>query len=320
VKPLPTFVKPLPTLRAAQLAVAPSAAPTWLVEGLWSAQAVGIIGGEPKCCKSFLALDLAVAVASGSPCLRSFPTAQRGPVLLFAAEDAALVVRRRLEGIAAVAGVDFESLDVHLIAVPTLRLDRHDDRQALASTVAELQPKLLVLDPFVRLHCIDENAAAEVAPLLAYLRLLQRDLHTAVALVHHARKGAAHERGGQALRGSSEFHAWGDSNLYVRRIGGQLQLSVEHRAAPGRGWLPLALREDPPALEIVDQQPVPVPARPSCRERIENILAEARGPLSHKQIRNNVHARTGDVSQALAALVADGRVIKTPAGYQSAAS
>jgi len=306
-------VKPLPTLRAAQIAAAPSAAPSWLIEGLWSAQAVGIIGGEPKCCKSFLALDLAVAVASGSPCLRCFPAGQRGPALLFAAEEAALVVRRRLEG------VDFESLDVHLISVPTLRLDHHDDRQALAATVAQLQPKLLVLDPFVRLHCIDENAAAEVAPLLAFLRHLQRDLHTAVALVHHARKGAAHERGGQALRGSSEFHAWGDSNLYMRRIGGQLQLSVEHRAAPGRGWLPLALREDPPVLEIVDQQPAPASARPSCRERIETILAEAGEPLSQKQIRTIVHAPTSDVSQALVALVTDGRVIKTAAGYQPAA-
>jgi AAA domain len=312
-------MNPLPTVRAAQLAAAPSA-PSWLIEGLWSDQAVGIIGGEPKCCKSFLALELAVAIASGRPCLRCFHTVQRGPVLLFAAEDAALVVRRRLEGIAAVAGVDFESLDVHIITVPTLRLDRHDDRQALAATVAQLRPALLVLDPFVRLHGIDENAAAEVAPLLAYLRQLQRELHTAVALVHHARKGAAHERGGQALRGSSEFHAWGDSNLYMRRIGGQLQLSVEHRAAPGRSWLPLALSEDPPALQIVEQPPTPVAAtRPSCRERIEKLLAEAGEPLSQKHIRNSVHARTADVSQALTALVADRRVIKTAAGYQPAA-
>jgi AAA domain len=308
-------VKPLPTVRAAQLAAAPPGAQNWLVEGLWSAQAVGIIGGEPKCCKSFLALDLAVAVASGTPCLRRFPAGQRGPVLLFAAEDAALVVRRRLEGIAAAAGVDFESLDVHLITVPALRLDRHDDRQALAATVAVMQPTLLVLDPFVRLHGIDENVAAEVAPLLAYLRHLQRDLHTAVALVHHARKGAAHERGGQALRGSSEFHAWGDSNLYMRRVGGQLQLSVEHRAAPGRDWLPLALREDPPVLEIVDQQPAPAPDRPSCRDRIEKVLAEAREPLSQKQIRNIVRVRASDVSQALATLVADGRVMKSAGGY-----
>jgi hypothetical protein len=33
----------------------------WLVDGLWSEQSVGIIGGEPKCCKSFPALDLAAA-------------------------------------------------------------------------------------------------------------------------------------------------------------------------------------------------------------------------------------------------------------------
>jgi hypothetical protein len=44
----------------------------WLVTGLWGEQAVGIVGGEPKCCKSFLALDLAVAVAAGAPCLRRF--------------------------------------------------------------------------------------------------------------------------------------------------------------------------------------------------------------------------------------------------------
>src|ERR1035438_3045848 len=58
----------------------------WLITGLWSEQAVGIIGGEPKCCKSFLALDLAVAVAAGVPCLRRFAVPRAGRVLLYAAE------------------------------------------------------------------------------------------------------------------------------------------------------------------------------------------------------------------------------------------
>ena len=74
----------LPVCKAADLAAAP-AERRWLIEGLWADQAVGIVGGEPKCCKSFLALDLAVAVAAGTPCLRHFPPAQSGPVLLFAA-------------------------------------------------------------------------------------------------------------------------------------------------------------------------------------------------------------------------------------------
>ena len=186
----------------------------WLIEGLWGAEAVGIVGGEPKCCKSFLALDMAVAVASATPCLRRFPVARAGTVLLFAAEDALSTVRERLEGICAAADLCLAELNLHVITAPTVRLDLEPDRERLEDTVRALQPALLVLDPFVRLHRVDENVSADVAPLLDYLRGLQRRYKTAVVLVHHARKGAAHLRAGQALRGSSELHAWGDSNLF----------------------------------------------------------------------------------------------------------
>ena len=205
---------PLPTHRPCELQTLP-AERRWLIEGLWSHEAVGIVGGQPKCCKSFLALDVAVAVASGARCLRRFPVTEPGPVVLFAAEDALHTVRQRLEGIARAAAVAFAELDIHVITAPTVRLDLHDDRHRLHDTVATLRPRLLVLDPFIRLHRVDENAATEVAPLLAYLRELQRQFHTAVLLVHHARK-SPHARAGQALRGSSELHAWGDSNLYLR--------------------------------------------------------------------------------------------------------
>ena len=40
-----------------------------MVQALWSEQGVGIIGDEPECSKSFLVLDLAVAVAAEVPCL-----------------------------------------------------------------------------------------------------------------------------------------------------------------------------------------------------------------------------------------------------------
>src|SRR5207245_5051910 len=104
----------LPVQRASQLASA-AVETQWLVEGLWSDQAVGILGGEPKCCKSFLALDLALSVASGAPCLRQFPVRRPGKVLLFPAEDSLAIVRRRLEGIACAAQVPFESLPVEVI-------------------------------------------------------------------------------------------------------------------------------------------------------------------------------------------------------------
>jgi len=97
--------------------------PTWLIEGLWSESAVDVLGGEPKCCKSFLALDAAVSVASGRPCLRTFAVHRTGPVLVFPAEDPHAVVRRRLEGIAVAAGVELRDLPVHVITAPRPQRD-----------------------------------------------------------------------------------------------------------------------------------------------------------------------------------------------------
>jgi hypothetical protein len=262
---------------------------------------------------------MAVAVAAGQPCLRRFAVPRPGPVLLYAAEDALHVVRRRLDGVCAAAGVALADLDVHVITVPTLRLDRPDDCQRLADTVAALAPRLLILDPFVRLHRIDENTAGEVAPLLAYLRELQRRHHLAVLVVHHARKGAACARAGQALRGSSEFHAWGDSNLYLRRLGEQLTLSVEQRAAPSIASLTLHLKAEGDALALEIAQPhaveTPSVSAPSPAARVEQALVQATGPLTTNALRQACRIRTASLCEILGDLVQQGRVRRTAAGY-----
>lgn len=313
----------LPVKPAHQLTDRPEAQ-RWLIDGLWGAEAVGIIGGEPKCCKSILALSLCVAVASGTKALGHFPTPMTGRVLLFAAEDAEHIVRRRLDSIARAAGLSLPDLDILAITVPTLRLDDDVDRARLTATIEALHPILLLLDPFVRLHRrIDENASGEVAPLLAYLRELQRAFAMAVMLVHHAKKGAAKARAGQALRGSSEFHAWGDSNLYLRRNDDRLSLSVEHRAAPSTNNLPLGLRggdnddAQPLSLAVLSDAPTPVSAQ-TPSERILHALAAAERPLSVDAIRDACRMRTTVLCTTLAELAQRRLVVKTAAGYVTA--
>jgi hypothetical protein len=310
----------LPVEPAWRLAVRPDEN-RWLVTGLWAEQAVGIVGGEPKCCKSFLALDLAVAVASGAPCLRQFSVPQPGRVLLYAAEDALHVVHRRLQGICTAAGCHLVDLDVQVIIAPTLRLDLATDRAALERTVEKLKPRLLILDPFVRLHRIDENASGEVAPLLAYLRELQRQHALAVLLVHHARKSAARMRAGQALRGSSEFHAWGDSNLYLRRAADTLSLTIEHRAAPSPPSIMLELQAhgDALALHIAQPRPAAAPIPSSADERITAALQDAARPLTIKELRPLTRVRNATLCQRLAALISAGQVLRTHEGYRLAA-
>jgi len=69
--PAPAGNGPLPVIRAADLDQEPPER-RWLLRELWGHAAVGVIGGAPKCCKSWLGLDLALSVASATPCLGRF--------------------------------------------------------------------------------------------------------------------------------------------------------------------------------------------------------------------------------------------------------
>lgn len=289
----------------------------WLIEGLWVDEGVGIIGGQPKCCKSFMALDMAVAIASGTPCLRRYPVCSQGTVLLFAGEDSLSVVKRRLMGICRAAKCSLETIDIKVITVPVLRLDDEYQQQALMETIKEVKPKLIILDPFIRMHRIDENNSGEVAALLAYLRAINRTFKVSVALVHHASK-RGNIRAGQTLRGSSEFHAWGDSNLYLQRGRDErLTLTAEHRSESSKAGIALELWESGEILalrEIADLQP---PAL-SPDEKIHQILSEADSPLTLDKIRKLSKLRRNTVCEIVRNLVAEKRATKEAQGYRIA--
>src|SRR5262245_52452857 len=78
----------------------------WLVEGLWGASSVGVVGGAPKCAKTWLGLDLALSVATGTTCLGRYAVPEPGLVLVYLAEDALPVVRERIAGMAQHRGLD----------------------------------------------------------------------------------------------------------------------------------------------------------------------------------------------------------------------
>ena len=159
----------------------------WLIENVWMTHAVGILGGPPRAYKSWLALDMAVSVASGTPCLGTFPVLRPGPVLLYAAEDSASSLRCRLESITRARHIAFDHLDVRVITADRLRLDQLDDQQRFQATVALHQPQVVILDPLVRIHGADENASNAVAALLGYFRSLQRSTGAGILLIHLSR-------------------------------------------------------------------------------------------------------------------------------------
>jgi len=309
-------LEPLPIVRVGEIETEEDAQ-RWLVEELWGARSVGVIGGAPKCSKTWLGLDIALSVATGTLCLDKYAVPEPGPVLVYLAEDALATVRERVAGMARHRHVDLGRIEIHVITATALRLDRDPDRMRLLEATRRLRPRLLLLDPLVRLHGIDENNAGEVAALLAYFRSLQRLLDLSVILVHHTRKNATGgAAAGQGLRGSSDIHAFGDSNLYLRRAKEHLVLSTEHRAAPASPPIHLALITANPEtihLEVIEQHPHGRPR--SLEEQVLDVL-DGGVVLTRMKLRDCLAVKNERLGEVLESLERAGRLRRTAAGWQ----
>ncbi|MGD8863804.1 MAG: AAA family ATPase [Myxococcales bacterium] len=302
---------PFDVVRAVDLQRSPKEQ-RWLVDALWAEQGVGFIGGTPKSLKSWVGLDLAVAVASGTCCLGHFRVRRPGTALVYLAEDRLDVVRERLEALAAARTLLLATLDIRVITTPALRLDLDAHCRRLEATLADNRPRLLLLDPLVRLHRADENNAQEVAAILATLRELQRRFQLAVVLVHHTRKTIGSRQIGQALRGSGDLHAWADSALYLSHEQAGLRLTIEQRAAPAPDpcYIRLASRPPHPVLTAPEQD-----QRPTLQDRLLDTLQRSAKPITRTELRRLLAVQNNRLGEALKNLEALGRIRRTPKGW-----
>ena len=290
---------------------------SWLIDSLWLENAAGIIGGQPKCCKSWLGIDMAVSVASGTACLGKFHVSTPGPTLVYLAEDAIEAVRSRVDSICKSRGLSIESLDLVVITAHILRLDDESDRKRLWSTVEKLRPRLLLLDPLVRLHRLDENNARDIAGLLGFLREIQRKANCAVVLTHHASKRSC-SRPGQGLRGTSDLHAFGDSNLYLSRNDDLIELATEHRSAAAQAPVHLRLTGEDGATHLAIADNGAAPTHVSLDQRIVGLLANARTAIPRTELREKLRTNNQRLGRALATLLASGQIAASPAGISLA--
>lgn len=305
--------EPFPVSRAVELD-AGDAQPRWLIDRLWAAGGVGLIGGTPKSLKTWVGLELAVSVATGTRCFDHFAVNGAGRALIYLAEDRLCTVRERLEALCAQRAAALDALDVHVITVPALRLDRELDLSRLDATLAAVQPRLLLLDPFVRLSRADENNAQEVAAILAALREMQRRRDVAIIVVHHTRKNGRAAQHGQMLRGSGDFHAWSDSALYLTHEKAGLRVTVEHRSAPAPEPFALQLTGEPPCLTLA-QIPDVNGEPPPLDDRVCRAIHQSDVPLRRSQLRSMLAVNNSKLGNALSDLERAGRIRRTSSGW-----
>jgi hypothetical protein len=219
-------------------------------------------------------------------------------------------------------------LPLFLLEADRVRLDDQKHRAEFERALEEVRPKLVILDPLVRLHDGSENNVQHVTELLGYLRLVQRRYQVGILVTHHygkARGKAARVEPGLGLRGSSDLWAWGDCNLYLSRLeGGLVEMRIEQRQAASPEeptFYRLKTDAESAALEICDAPEEEPPAiRPTARapERttrsqaaplstriVELLKAEGR-PLSQAALRKALGGRFQTYTQTLRGLEEQG--------------
>lgn len=203
-------------------------APQWIVKGLLPRAELCVLFGESGSGKSFLALDLAGAVARGLPWRGR--RVRQGRVVYVAAEGAG-GFRNRLVAYAERQGIALADVPMDIIAdVPNLLMK--DDALAVARAIGKAD--VVIVDTFAQVTPGgNENAGEDMGRALAHCKGIHRATSALVVLVHHAGKDAS-----KGARGWSGLRAAADAELEVTRQGNfrQLRTSKQKDGDDDQAW------------------------------------------------------------------------------------
>ena len=165
--------------------------PKTIVDGLLN-EGMILFGGKPKRGKSWLMLDLALSVGTGSPVWRHFPVPEPQPVLYIGLEDGRDDIRERLFAIR--PGITDTGKLEFLYTFPRLN---EGGLEKLRGYAESGRYRLIIIDVLARVESADrrngEKGYHDIYDMLAPLQDLRHQHPLCMILVTHLRKSEAQD-------------------------------------------------------------------------------------------------------------------------------
>lgn len=196
----------------------------WLVNRLLPAASLTHLVGMSQSLKSFIALDMALSLATGTPFAGSPPFGVTAPVpVLYVVGEGVRGIGKRVRAWCKQRGIDRRLVRANFTLLEgAAQLGSQRDMDAVAEKVTETSAALVVFDTQARCTVgLEENSATDQGRAVAQLDTLMRRTGVAVLVLHHTTKADPRN-----ARGSV---AW------LNAVDVQL----------------IALREDPKAMAVV---------------------------------------------------------------------
>jgi len=253
--------------------------PKWLVQGVLVEASIAAIYGPPESCKSFLAVDMAMAIASGMDWHGR--TVERGGVLYIAAEGAP-GLGKRMRAWKVNRGAQGRAFQLHLMR-DELNLAAEKDggvRAFVQAVTDELGPlRLIVIDTLNQTAAgADENSAKDMGRYIASMKKLRDATGAAVVVVHHSGKDVS-----KGMRGSTALLGAMDTTVEVERStdGHSIKVAV-HKQKDAEREGPMRFNLEKAADSLVLKPTVMVDAGGDFDGRADLIVELARQMASER--------------------------------------
>ena len=163
----------------------------WLVHDLFPNKSLNLIVGASQAGKSYLAIDLAVAMATGRPFLGK-PVLQGG--VLYIATEGQITIRRRLR--AACQGLPQEGMPVIVMLEAPSDFMKTEDVDRIIATAKQINEdmlkatrmplRMIIIDTMISSFNVgDWNNVADTTEAMKVLRRIKDETGVAVTVVHH---------------------------------------------------------------------------------------------------------------------------------------
>jgi len=217
VIPATTTPMRFPVLSIAEFTNHPPA--SWLIKGVIPYGELIVLYGESGSGKSFMALDMAMAIAQGREWRGK--KVKQGRVIYIAAEGAA-GFRLRLKAYGEHHGLDINVLPFGVIHASPNLMQKDEAIDIAKSIIASGGAYLIIVDTFAQvMPGANENAGEDVGLALKHCKGIHRATRAPILLVHHSGKDAS-----KGARGWSGLRAAADAEIEVTRDKDQRQLRV----------------------------------------------------------------------------------------------
>jgi phage/plasmid primase-like uncharacterized protein/KaiC/GvpD/RAD55 family RecA-like ATPase len=208
-------------------------APDELVEGLMTIGSSVVVYGDSNSGKTFWALSVATAIATGTDC---YGRKTDPGLVVYLASEAPASIRSRMQAIKKYHGCDLENLA--MVPVPMNFYNGDQDAHDVIELVRAIEQikgrpvRLIIGDTLARMSAgANENSGEDMGPVMARFDQVATATGAALMIIHHNGKDAA-----KGARGWSGIRAHIDTEIEVIEKEGIRMVNVtKQRELPSKG-------------------------------------------------------------------------------------